>query len=187
MGRVPENNGYTTSSGSQQGFSYAMVLAAVVILGIVTEAAHVTTWRLLKADREAELLYRGDAYRRAIQSYYEAGTTIKQYPRKLDDLLKDPRFAARRHIRALYADPMSKDEKPEWTLVRGADGGISGVASRSRDEPLKQANFPQEFEKFAGAKSYAEWIFEHRLQVPAAIPKPPAPPGVPAATATKPP
>ena len=36
----------------ERGFSYALVLAAVVILGIVAEAAHVTTWRLLKAERE---------------------------------------------------------------------------------------------------------------------------------------
>jgi type II secretory pathway pseudopilin PulG len=147
----------------ERGFSYALVLAAVVILGIVAEAAHLTTWRLLKADREQELLFRGNAYRRAIQSYYEAGTAIKQYPRSLDDLLKDPRTASgKRHIRALYRDPMNKDEKAEWTLIRAADGGISGVASQSKDEPLKQANFPKDFEKFAGAKSYADWVFEHQ-------------------------
>ncbi len=157
------------TSYSQRGFSYALVLAAVVILGIVAEAAHVTTWRMLKAEREQELLYRGDAYRRAIRSYYEAGGAIRQFPRSLDDLLKDSRTASgKHHIRALYADPMNKDEKAEWTLIRAADGGISGVASQSKDEPLKQANFPKEFEKFAGAKSYAEWVFEY--QPPAAQP-----------------
>ena len=153
----------------ERGFSYALVLAAVVILGIVAEAAHVTTWRMLKAEREQELLFRGDAYRRAIQSYYEAGGAIKQFPRSLDDLVKDSRTASgKHHIRALYPDPMSRDEKPEWTLLRAADGGISGVASQSKDEPLKQANFPKEFEKFAGAKSYTEWIFEYQL--PAVVP-----------------
>lgn len=158
----------------ERGFSYALVLAAVVILGIVAEAAHVTTWRTLKAEREQELLYRGNAYRRAIQSYYEGGA-IRQFPRSLEDLVKDSRTASgKRHIRALYTDPMSKDEKPEWLLIRAPDGGISGVASRSKDEPLKQANFPKEFETFAGMKSYAEWIFEYR---PAAAV--PVTPGVP--------
>jgi hypothetical protein len=63
---------------------------------------------------------------------------------------------------------MNKEEKAEWLLIRAADGGISGVASQSKDEPLKQANFPKEFEKFAGAKSYAEWVFEY--QPPAVVP-----------------
>lgn len=164
----------------QQGFSYAVVLAAVVILGIVAEAAHLTTWRLLKSEREQELLFRGDAYRRAIRSYYESGGAIKQFPRALDDLLKDSRTASgKRHIRALYPDPMNKDEKPEWTLIRAADGGISGVASQSKDEPLKQANFPKEFEKFAGATSYSDWVFEYRPSVV-------LPPGQPAPVTPKP-
>lgn len=168
----------------ERGFSYALVLAAVVILGIVAEAAHLTTWRILKAEREQELLFRGEAYRRAIRSYYESGGAIKQFPRSLDDLVKDSRTASgRRHIRALYPDPMNKDEKPEWTLIRAPDGGISGVASQSRDVPLKQANFPKEFEKFAGATSYAEWVFEYQPQAvlspgqtTPAIPKPAGPP-----------
>ncbi len=155
---------------NQRGFSYVMVLAAVVIVGIVLEAAQLTTWRVLQADREAELLFRGRAYRNAIRDFYQANGA---FPRSLEDLLKDPRSASRKYIRELYVDPMRKGE---WTLVR-AGGGIAGVASTSREEPLKQANFPTEFEKFSGAKSYADWIFEY---VPP--PRPPTqPPG------TKPP
>lgn len=138
-----------------------MVLAAVVIVGIVAEAGRLTTWRLQQADREAELLFRGDAYRRAIESYVFAHGV---YPRSLDSLLKDPKSPARRHIRALYADPMAVGETPagapSWTLLRATDGGIAGVASASRQVPLKQANFPVGFDQFAGANSYAEWIFE---------------------------
>ena len=156
---------------NQRGFSYVMVLAAVVIVGIVLEAAQVTTWRILRADREAELLFRGLAYRNAIRNFYQ---TNGAFPRSLEDLLKDPRSASRKYIRELYADPMGKRE---WTLVRATDG-IAGVASTSREEPLKQANFPPELEKFAGAKSYADWIFEY---VPPPRAQPVQPPG------TKPP
>ncbi len=167
VGKPPSN---------QRGFSYVMVLAAIVIVGIVIEAAHITTWRLLQTDREAELLFRGRAYRDAIKSFYQSNGA---FPRSLDDLLKDPRSASRRHIRMLYPDPMSKEEKPQWTLVRATDGGISGVSSKSKDEPLKQAHFPKDFEKFAGAKSYAEWVFDF---VPSAVqlprPSQPLPPVV---------
>jgi type II secretory pathway pseudopilin PulG len=144
-----------------------MVLAAVIIVGIVLEAAQVTTWRVMRADREAELLFRGQAYRNAIASFYQSNGA---FPRSLEDLAKDPRSASRRHIRALYEDPMSKDPKHEWRLVRAADGGISGVASSGSDEPLKKQNFPAGFENFAGAKSYSDWIFEF-TPLPA---KPPA-------------
>ena len=148
---------------SARGFTYVTVLAAVVVVGILAEVAHVATWRVLRADREAELLFRGKAYRDAVASFYQSNG---QFPRTLEDLLKDPRSAAKRHIRALYPDPMAKDEKAEWRLVRAAGGGIAGVASASSEEPLKQANFPTGFEHFAGAKSYTEWIFEY---VPAPI------------------
>lgn len=143
---------------SARGFTYLVVLAAVVIVGIVVEAAHATTWRLIRVDREAELLFRGQAYRNAIRSFHQAHGV---FPRTLDDLVKDPRSASRRHLRALYADPMAKDAKAGWRLVRAADGGIAGVASAASDEPLKQANFPPALERFNGAKSYAEWIFEY--------------------------
>jgi type II secretory pathway pseudopilin PulG len=142
-----------------------MVLAAVVIVGIVLEAAQVTTWRVVRADREAELLFRGQAYRSAIASFYQSNGA---FPRSLEDLLKDPRSASKRHIRALYPDPMSKDPKQEWRLIRSS-GGISGIASSSSDEPLKQANFPVGFESFNGAKSYSDWLFEFTPP-----PKPPA-------------
>jgi type II secretory pathway pseudopilin PulG len=168
----------TSTAGKRRssGFSYAVVLAAVVIIGIVVEAAHVTTWRVVRADREAELLFRGQAYRRAIESYYQSNGA---FPRSLEDLLKDPRSASKRHIRALYPDPMAKDEKKEWRLVRNG-GGISGVASASAEEPLKQANFPVGLEKLAGAKSYSDWVFEYVPQ-PTAAAKPGAPGSVPPA------
>ncbi len=159
---------------NQRGFSYAMVLAAVVIVGIVVEAAHVTTWRIVRADREAELLFRGRAYRNAIQSFYQSNGA---FPRSLEELLKDPRSSSKKHIRALYPDPLGKGE---WTLVRST-GGISGVASASREEPLKQANFPTGFEKFSGAKSYSDWIFEYTPAPVPATPKPGAGASVPPA------
>ena len=69
--------------------------------------------RIVQADREAELLFRGQAYRRAIESYYRANGV---YPRALEDLLKDPRFPSKRHIRSLYPDPMGKGQA--WLLLR---------------------------------------------------------------------
>lgn len=148
-------------ASKQAGFTYVMVLAAVVVIGILAEAATAVSSRAVQVDRESELLFRGRAYQRAIRSYYEAGNPIKQYPRNLEDLLHDPRFPNKRHLRILYLDPMAKDDKGTWLLVRAADGGIAGVASSSKEEPLKKANFPREFEKFTEAKTYSEWVFDY--------------------------
>lgn len=142
--------------GSQRGFTYAAVLAAVVIVGIAAEVGYLSTSRIVQAEREAELLFRGAAYARAIGRYHRAHGA---YPRALDDLVIDPRSPSRHHIRALYGDPMAR-EGQGWALIPAPDGGIAGVASRSGDRPLKRANFPLPFEHFAGADSYSEWLFE---------------------------
>jgi type II secretory pathway pseudopilin PulG len=140
-----------------------MVLVAIVLVGIFAGVANIATSRIVQADREEELMFRGMAYRSAIQRYY---AVAGHYPHSLDELLKDSRFAHRTYLRASYSDPMADrdgegTESGAWRLVRAADGGIAGVASRSRLEPMKKANFPPGFEKFEGAKSYAEWIFEY--------------------------
>ncbi len=142
----------------QRGFTYILVLVAVVVLGIAAETASVPASHRAVAEREQELLFRGQAYRNAIRDYYAAA---RHYPRSLNDLVKDPASAHRRYLRARYPDPMSPDGKGEWKLIRAADGGISGVASQSMDAPMKQANFPSGFEYFADAKGYAEWVFEY--------------------------
>lgn len=144
------------------GFTYVIVLAAVAVLGIVAGATITLSSRATRVERETELLFRGQAYRNAIRSYYEAGLGTKTFPRRLDDLLRDPRFPARHHLRALYPDPMAGNGTGEWILVRAADGGISGVVSASKDEPLRQANFPVGLESFEAARSYTDWIFEYR-------------------------
>ncbi len=143
------------------GFSYAVLLIAIIVIALAAEVAVQTTATVMKREREAELLYRGDQYRRAIKSYYESGVGIKRYPPSLEDLLTDPRSTGRYHIRQLYPDPMDRTGKGEWKLIRTTDGGIKGVASSSEETPLKQANFPPGMENFVGASTYASWVFEY--------------------------
>jgi type II secretory pathway pseudopilin PulG len=150
----------------ERGFTYTMVLVAIVVIGILAGVANISTAHVVQRDREEELMFRGIAYRNAIQHYY---AVARRYPRSLSDLVKDSRFAHHIYLRTLYADPMagregeerSKSENGGWQLIRAADGGIAGVASHSRQKPIKKANFPPGFENFEGAKSYAEWAFEY--------------------------
>jgi hypothetical protein len=111
--------------------------------------------QLVLREKESELLFRGEAYRQAIASYYYAIPSRPELPRRLADLEKDPRFLLKRHIRHLYPEPMAG----EWRLLTDGQGRVVGVASTSAQMPLKTANFPMQFSEFEAAAQYSEWRF----------------------------
>lgn len=163
----------------QSGFTYILVLMALLVVGILAEVAYIPNYQKVKRDKEQELLFRGMAYQKAIQSYYEMNKSRKQYPRRLEDLLQDNRVAHARHIRQLYTDPFATGEKTavgdaEWVLVRNKSGGITGIASSSSGEPLKQMNFPSGYELLEGAEHYSDWLFEYRPAARTSLNKPSA-------------
>lgn len=142
----------------QAGFTLLGLLFLVALLGLLLAAAG-TTWRAAtQREKEAELLFIGDQYRRALTSYYqlEQGPE-KHYPKKLEDLLYDPRFPNTvRHLRRPWPDPISGDD---WVLVRDEEGGIKGVHSPSTAKPRKTAGFSREYAAFEDAGHYADWVF----------------------------
>jgi type II secretory pathway pseudopilin PulG len=153
----PEADDSEVKSRREGGFTYPVVLIAVLIMAIAVETAATFTSTLVRRELEEELLFRGVAYHQAIRSYYAAVPTRPQYPRTIADLLSDPRFPQRRHLRYPYPDPTGG----EWRLITAADGRIMGVASASGRESLKRSGFPPEFSWFAGASRLSEWEFVH--------------------------
>lgn len=156
-----------------RGFAY------LVVLGLVAATAGATTWLVpvwqtaAQRERERELLAIGGEFRNAIGSYVAAGIQ-RSYPRRLEDLLLDPRQPGiRRHLRRIYADPMTGS--PRWGLVRAPDGGIAGVYSLSEARPFKQQGFEPADSAFAGARRYADWQFVHRDAAPVPARPVPAP------------
>jgi hypothetical protein len=122
-------------------------------------------------EKEAELLFVGNQYRKAIQRYYLTGPQ-RQYPRSLEDLLKDPRQPGTvRYLRKLYPDPITGQE---WVIVKAPDGGILGVHSASDEAPFKTANFKLRDRTFEGVQKYSDWkfIFQPPVQKRAAKPAP---------------
>ena len=152
---------------SQAGFTYLAVLFAIAFMGLGL-ALTGEVWRTaLTRDREVELLYAGNQYRRAIERYYLSGP--KQFPGALEDLLKDPRKpGTERYLRKLYPDPLTG--KSEWGLVKGPGDVIMGVYSLSEDSPKKVANFGFANREFEGAAKYSDWKFLYNpaAQVPIA-------------------
>src|SRR5947207_15425455 len=94
-----------------RGFTYLTVL--FIVAGITAGLALVgEVWETAaKREKETELLFVGNEYRKAITRYYLAG--LNQYPRSVEDLLKDQRKAGTvRHLRRNYTDPITG--KAEW-------------------------------------------------------------------------
>ena len=142
----------------------------LALFGVALPAATGDVWRTAaqRRARAGASLFVGNQFRNAFSTYYGFTPAGKpRYPRALEDLVEDNRFPVpRRHLRRVYADPMTG--KPDWVLLDAPGGGIAGVQSRSEAKPLKTGNFAPPDLKFEGAERYSDWkfVFEPRSSVP---------------------
>lgn len=140
-----------SQAGPARGFALIVVLLMVVAVSLAATAAVQRPQTAMQREREAQLRFAGDQYRRALASYYGAVPQAKQYPLRLEDLLEDRRFPVpRRHLRRLYPDPMTG--RADWELLL-QDGRIVGLHSRSRAPTLRQTDVA------TAPQTYAEWRF----------------------------
>jgi type II secretory pathway pseudopilin PulG len=148
----------TGSKHRLSGFSYLGLLMVITIAGIGMAGVGIVWHHDAEREREKELLFIGDEFRKAIGSYYESSPSdTKQYPTILEELIIDKRFpATKRHLRKLYADPFTQN-KP-WGLVL-QQGKIVGIYSQSHKKPIKKTGFPTQYETFGEAAEYSEWKF----------------------------
>lgn len=148
---------------SESGFTYLAVLFMVAIMGALLAATGIVWSVARQREKEQELLYIGDTYRKAIADYYEhTPGAIKRYPQSFADLLLDNRqLATVRHLRRLYRDPMTL--KSNWGIVRAPDGGIKGIYSLSDEAPMKHGGFRFIDSDFEKAKHYSDWRFTYEV------------------------
>ena len=143
------------TSRVQQGFTYLAMLLGVAILGATLALTGMTWQTVVQREKETELLFVGEEFRRAIQQYYSAHG---RYPRQIADLLKDPSYpVTKRYLRKLYFDPITVTK--EWGIVRAPDGGIMGIYSSSSEAPIKTSGFASKEVDFEGKAHYSEWQF----------------------------
>lgn len=132
------------------GFTYLLLLWWVALSGVMLMALGESWTSQSQRDREAELVYRGDQIRLAIEAYASTPVSdgVSRLPQKLEDLLEDRRTGElRRHLRQIWRDPITR--RLEWGVVRDANG-ITGVHSLSRQQPMRAP---------PGVTRYDEWRF----------------------------
>ena len=144
----------------QAGFTYMGVLMLIAIAGIGMAGVGIVWQQNAQRENEKEQLFIGDEYRKAIGSYYESSpSTAKQFPQSLDDLLLDKRLPnTKRHLRKLYADPMTRNT--QWGLIK-QQAQITGIYSASKLTPIKKFGFANQYESFSTALEYNEWKFNY--------------------------
>ena len=142
-----------------KGFTLLGLLFLIAGMGVAMSALGTLWHTAAQREKEKDLLFAGDEYRRAIGSFWKASPKDQErLPKSFNELLEDPRFPHTvRHLRRLYREPMSGSM--EWGIVKGADGGIAGVYSQSEAEPFKQAGFSPPYEAFKDMPNYRAWIF----------------------------
>ena len=143
-----------------RGFALLSLLILVAMIGIAASATVAVGSVVQRRSAEEDLLEIGREFQMALQSYASATPAGQPaYPATLQDLLKDPRVPGmRRHLRQLYADPLTG--RAEWGLIPAPNGhGVAGIFSLSDRQPIKLDNFDAEFVGFAHRRAYAEWQF----------------------------
>jgi type II secretory pathway pseudopilin PulG len=144
---------------NERGATYLLLMFAVVIIGLSTTVAAKQWKAMLQRELEADLLAKGIEIQNALYRYSaanKAGRVMpgEVYPQSLAELTRLPKP----FLRKAYRDPISRDE---WDYLRGPNGGIMGVRSKSREKPFKKHDFPLVVRHFEGRDAYHEWVFQH--------------------------
>jgi hypothetical protein len=133
----------------ERGFIMAMLLAFCVILGILAQKGAMSAWAEVQRENELELIFRGEAYAKALALYRARSG---QFPLTLEDLMKvKPPI-----LRKLYKDPITNDDFELVTAVQAGPSGdktglpIAGVRSRSTKNGII---------KYHEKELHSEWIF----------------------------
>jgi type II secretory pathway pseudopilin PulG len=152
----------------------AVLMGLMVLLALGGMAAAQFTESAAGArqrEREAELIWTGLQFQRALESYYLASPgRVRHLPVTLEDLVRDSRFPQPvRHLRRLYADPLQPDVP--WGIVKRGNQ-IIGVYSQSDRETLRRSGFPAGLDTFNGTRHYAEWQFIFVPRAPLGVTSP---------------
>jgi type II secretory pathway pseudopilin PulG len=163
--------------GSERGYAMAALLIALAIMAILMSVA-MPVWRQeARREKEAELVFRGEQYARAIALYRFKNSNIPNaFPASIDVLVDG------RYLRKKYKDPMTKDgqfeiigvgsaQQPTNPTAPGAKppiqpfqppsspnspvvGGMMGVRSKSEENSLRS---------YRGQTRYNQWAFTFNL------------------------
>jgi type II secretory pathway pseudopilin PulG len=149
---------FLNMKSKQTGFTYIGIIVTVAILGVGLAITGPIWKKVVYIEKEKQLLYVGDAFSKAIESYYEKSpNSAKFLPKSINDLVSDKRFPKpKRHLRKIFIDPMTASK--DWGIIYQGQY-VVGVYSKSNKIPIKKANFESQYQFFGFARTYQDWKF----------------------------
>jgi hypothetical protein len=115
-----------TPRNRQSGYSLLMVVFMVATILIFTAAITPSILIQGRREREAETIWRGEQYARAIGLYFRK---FGRYPVKIDDLTAQTNGV--RFLRQAYKEPMNKEDGSWRFIYVGANGQLIGSLTRT--------------------------------------------------------
>ena len=116
-------------AGREQGFAMAALLVALAVMSLMLSMALPVWHHAARREREAELIFRGEQYARAIMLYQRQ--IPGAYPPDVETLLEG------RFLRRAYRDPMTSDG--EFRLILQSElaefSSPGGTGQASEDAP----------------------------------------------------
>ena len=109
------------SRRAESGYSLLMVVFLVATSLILSSAVVPNLLTQGRREREAETVWRGHQYERAIGLYFQK---FGRYPTKVDDLTRQTNGF--RFLRKAYTDPMNKDDGSWRFIYVGPNGQLIG-------------------------------------------------------------
>jgi type II secretory pathway pseudopilin PulG len=106
---------------NQAGYTLLMVMFLVATLLIAAAAVAPNILTEGRREREAEMVWRGEQYERAIGLYY---VKFGKYPTKIEDLTRTTNGV--RFLRQVYTDPMNKEDGSWRFIYVGPNGQLIG-------------------------------------------------------------
>jgi type II secretory pathway pseudopilin PulG len=195
--RRQQSNGRNHRRDTEGGYAMVALLVGLSVASILMTAAMPVWKQMARREKEAELVFRGKQYARAIELFQRKQPGA--LPPNLDVLIEQ------KYLRQRYKDPITNDDfalvrqgqgtagappgaapgsrgatggqqpptaggqpRPGFGQPGGVVGGIMGVASKSTDPSLLVYN---------GRTKYNEWqfIYVAQTQTPGAVPGGPGP------------
>ena len=118
---IAKTNRGNAHGGPEAGYTFLMLVFIVATMLIFASAAVPNLITQGRRERERELIWRGNQYKRAIGLYYRA---FGRYPTSIEDLTK--LTDGKRFLRKAYLDPMNKQDG-SWRLIYvGPNGQLIG-------------------------------------------------------------
>lgn len=105
-----------TPRGGPPGYALITLMIMVAVLLVSLTAALPSLYQEGQREREAEAIFRGDQYARAVYLFYRQ---FGRYPTSVKDLLNT---SGTRFLRQPYSDPLSSSGR--WRFIHAAAGGV---------------------------------------------------------------